>query len=160
LLEGQGMVPVHQAAQCPPRQASIFRHLSEKQFNHIAPWLTHGQAKAGDYLFRYGDPGHTILIVVRGELEALLPYRKKRRMRLAVYGPGMEVGEAGFLNPGPRKADLRAISDVEWVALSHNDLMHIGDHHPRLAMQLISVLSKELGNRLEAADNMLRRLAE
>ncbi|MDX8409318.1 MAG: SulP family inorganic anion transporter [Mariprofundales bacterium] len=160
LLEHQGVVPSHQVAQCPPRQATVFRPLSDKQFNHIAPWLTNGQAKIGDYLFRYGDPGNTILIVVRGELEALLPYRKKRRMRLAVYGPGMAVGEAGFLNPGPRKADLHAISDVEWVALSHDNLMRVGDHHPRLAMLLMRLLSKELGCRLEDADNMLRRLSE
>lgn len=160
LLQTQGITPSHQQLRCPPEQAEIFRHLKQKQFQHIAPWLFRHQAEAGEYLFRYGDAGDSLLIILCGEVEALLPYHKKKRMRLAVYGPGMAVGEVTFLNPGARGADVRALNAVEWMAFSHADLLQVADHHPRLAMQLITLLTSKMGQRLAAADAMLRRLAD
>ncbi|MDQ6951862.1 MAG: SulP family inorganic anion transporter [Mariprofundales bacterium] len=160
LLEEQGLIPAHQIGPCPPRQAKLFRDLSDRQFGHLEPWLTPHHASAGDYLFRCGDAGNSLLIVVHGELEALLPYRKKRRMRLATVGPGMEVGEAAFLNPAPRKTDLRAISDAQWVELSHDDLMRIADHHPRVALRLVQILAQDLGARMANVDAIVQRLAE
>ncbi|MDX8413548.1 MAG: SulP family inorganic anion transporter [Mariprofundales bacterium] len=160
LLHQQKMVPAHHQLHCPPDQSEVFHHLKEKQFQHIAPWLKQHHAAAGDYLFRYGETGEGLMVIVRGEVEALLPYHKKKRMRLAVYGPGMGVGEVAFLNPGPRGADLRALNDVEWVEFSHTDLLQIADRHPRLAMALITQLTSEMGLRLAAADAMLRRLMD
>jgi len=159
LLQAQGIIPAHQMAHCPPRHAKLFRHLTDQQFAHLEPWLTPHQAHADDYLFHYQGAGDALLIIVSGEVEALLPYRKKRRIRLAIYGPGMEVGEASFINPGPRKADLRAISDCEWVEISHEALQRIGEQHPRLALRLIQILAKELGDRMASADAIVRRLA-
>ncbi len=159
LLRAQGLRPAHDQPRCEPRRAAIFSDFSDKQFSRIAPLLTHHEAKSGSYIFRCGDAGDSLCVMVAGEVEVLLPYRKKRRMRLAVCGPGMEVGEAAFLRPGPRTADLKAISDVVWVELSHAQLLRLADAHPRVAMALVTRLSSELCARLAAADAMLRRLA-
>ncbi|RMH49825.1 MAG: hypothetical protein D6682_08445 [Zetaproteobacteria bacterium] len=159
LLQEEGITPSHHQARCAVREAALFSGLSDKQFARVVPLLTHRRAAAGTYLFRCGDPGDALCVVLAGEVEVLLPYRKKKRMRLAVCGPGMAVGEAAFLHPGPRTADLKAISDVEWVELAHGDLLALADAHPRLAMTLVTRLASELGARLAAADAMLRRLA-
>lgn len=114
---------------------------------------------AGDYLFRAGDEGSELFVILRGQIEVLLPYQQEAAMRLAKFGPGMCVGEVRFLEPGPRTADARASEDCVLAVLPHQVFRKLCKKHPELGLQLLLKLAHELSRNLRRADKKLRQLA-
>jgi len=115
--------------------------------------------QAGDYLFRYGDQGSELFVILRGQIEVLLPYQQEESMRLAKFGPGMCVGEVRFLEPGERTADARASEDCELAVLRHEVFLQLSRKYPDLGLQLLLGLAHDLGHNLRRADKKLRQLA-
>jgi len=113
---------------------------------------------AGDYLFRYGDEGSELFVILRGQVEVLLPYQQEESMRLAKFGPGMCVGEVRFLEPGARTADARTTEDCELAVLRHDVFWQLCKKHPELGLQLLLGLAHDLGHNLRRADKKLRQL--
>ena len=114
---------------------------------------------AGDYLFHSGDEGSELFVILRGQVEVLLPYQEGETMRLAKFGPGMCVGEVRFLEPGPRTADARATEDCELGVLRHEVFRQLCRDHAELGLQLLLGLAHELSHNLRRADKKLRQLA-
>jgi len=98
-------------------------------------------------------------VILGGDIEILLPYGKRRKLRLAKFGPGMTVGEITFLEPGPRAADARAAADCQLVGLKHEALKRFCRKHQELGMRLLLSLGHDLSQDLRRADAELRRLA-
>jgi len=117
------------------------------------------EVPAGDYLFRYGDQGAELFVIMSGDVEILLPYSKRRKLRLAKFGPGMTVGEIAFLEPGPRAADARATEDCKLAVLKRDALKRLCRKHQKLGMQLLLSLGHDLSQDLRRTDAELRRLA-
>jgi len=125
----------------------------------LEPFFHSMEVRAGDYLFRSGDQGEELFVILRGDVEILLPYSKRRKLRLAKFGPGMTVGEIAFLEPGPRAADARATKDCELVVLKHDALKRLCRKHSNLGMRLLLSLGHDLSQDLRRSDAELRRLA-
>ncbi len=62
---------------------------------------------AGQFLFRQGDPGASVTLVLDGNLEVSVDGRV-----VAEVGPGAVVGERAWLEAGRRTADVRATTDI------------------------------------------------
>jgi CRP/FNR family transcriptional regulator/CRP/FNR family cyclic AMP-dependent transcriptional regulator len=73
---------------------------------------------------------------------------------LAVFGPGDYFGELALLDGQPRSASAVAIDLVEVYALQRSDFINIVIHHPRIAIQVMNVLSQ----RLRQTDAMIEDL--
>ncbi len=114
---------------------------------------------AGDYLFRSGEHGEELFVILAGEVEVLLPYGGKKKLRLATFGPGMTVGEVAFLEPGPRTADGRVTMDCEVAIFRHKALKKLCSEHSELGMRLLMRLGHNISENLRMADAELRRLA-
>jgi len=66
--------------------------------------------RAGEHLFRRGDPGDAFYVVSHGSLEAYRADRRGNRMVLERLGPGAVVGELALLDGGERSADIAAVT--------------------------------------------------
>jgi len=125
----------------------------------LEPFFHTMEVPAGEYLFHYGDEGAELFVIMSGDVEILLPYSKRRKLRLAKFGPGMTVGEIAFLEPGPRAADARATEDCKLTVLKHDALKRLCHKHQELGLQLLLSLGHDLSQNLRRADAELRRLA-
>lgn len=125
----------------------------------LEPFFHTMEVSAGDYLFRCGDQGKELFVILSGDVEILLPYSKRRKLRLAKFGPGMTVGEIEFLEPGPRAADARATKDCKLAVLRHDALKRLCRKHQELGMRLLLSLGHDLSQDLRRVDAILRRLA-
>jgi nitric-oxide synthase len=67
---------------------------------------------AGDVVFREGDPGDRVHLVLRGRAQA----RQGERV-LSQLLPGQFFGELAILNDTPRTATVHAVEDLETVSL-------------------------------------------
>jgi glutaminase len=101
---------------------------------------------AGAPVFRAGEPGDEILVVVDGELVVSL-VRDGRHIELARAVRGEIVGEVA-LYEGKRTADVDAVSDVRVLRLNKANLMRLRNRYPRIGSRLFWNLSEILAGRL------------
>lgn len=78
--------------------------------------LPRRSAKAGEYLFRHGDPGDEAFLVMSGEIEILLAEDGKERV-LSVVKRGDVVGEMALLSHAPRIASARVRVTAELIVV-------------------------------------------
>lgn len=99
----------------------------------------------GEILFRLGDPGDSLYIVLSGRVKCFLDGAEGRHVTLALLGPGEIVGELALFDPEEkRSASVSAVEDTVCLVLSRENFMGALADSPSLAMELIEVLSRRL----------------
>ena len=105
----------------------------------------------GDMLFRAGDPGDAVFIVVEGEIEVRNTTPGGRDIRLVAFGPGALVGEIAALDGGSRSADVAAIRRSRLWRIPRKPLLAALEAEPKAAVALVI----ELSARLRVADGAI-----
>lgn len=77
----------------------------------------------GAVLFREGDPGHELLLIVAGHVRLSRRTEAGDALQLATLGPGEVVGEMAVLSPAPRSAGAVAVGRVKLAHLSRDALL-------------------------------------
>jgi CRP-like cAMP-binding protein len=102
----------------------LMRHLPAEEIEQILPCIRDRGLKAGEILFKAGDPGDALYIVARGKVEVLsngAPGAGASGGALAVLGDGHAFGEMSLLSGGPRTATIRAVEDTDLLEISKED---------------------------------------
>ncbi|OIO55068.1 MAG: hypothetical protein COX57_01790 [Alphaproteobacteria bacterium CG_4_10_14_0_2_um_filter_63_37] len=110
-------------------------------------------------LFKAGDEEDALYMVVRGEVDIILPTTSHHHRRLATFGPGTFFGEVAFLDPGPRTADAVATQECELLVLDQQGFNRLLQVDQNAGMALLQALSRELGQHLRWADREIHQLA-
>lgn len=85
--------------------------------------LNQKKLKEGQHLYHQGEFGDHFALVLKGELASVIPGANKRTQVLNLI-PEMDIaGEAGFLNPGPRVADIVANRESTIVEIPRKKLL-------------------------------------
>jgi len=140
-------------------ESELLAPFSDKEKTLLSSFFEEGDIKAREFLFRSGEDNDALFVIVRGDVELLLPYGRKKHLRLATFGPGMAVGEISFLEPGECTTDARAITDCRVAMMKHATLKRMCKQHAELGMRFLMRLGHELSEELHMADAELRRLA-
>jgi 1-acyl-sn-glycerol-3-phosphate acyltransferase len=130
------------------RSIPFFRNLPATALEAVASQLQPERHSRGDVIFREGEPGETMYLVVAGQVEVLAG---ADQAPLAALGPGSFVGELALLLGEPRSATLRVVADTMLWALHRRDLDVLLTEHPVIGVEL----SRELGRRLVATNRQL-----
>ncbi|MEO8356977.1 MAG: SpoIIE family protein phosphatase [Chloroflexota bacterium] len=102
--------------------------------------------KPGEILFREGDPGEHMYVVVSGELEILMAPDTTNELILNIVQAGEYLGEMSLVTGAPRTASVRARDDIVLLSISRTQLMDLLQRHPHLASTMVNVLSRRLDN--------------
>ena len=130
------------------RSIPFFRNLPAGALEAVAAQLQPEHHRRGDVVFRQGEAGETMYLVVSGQVEVLAG---ADQAPLAALGPGSFVGELALLLGEPRSATLRVGADTWLWALRRADLDRLLTEHPLIGVEL----SRELGRRLVATNHQL-----
>ena len=106
--------------------------------------LTMGDAARTQVVFREGEDGHTLHLVLEGKVKISRSSNDGRENVLAVLGPGEVIGELSLFDPGPRTATATALTDLSYVSLDHADLRPWLGTRPEVAELLLQVLARRL----------------
>ncbi len=101
-----------------------------KTFGSIWIRLYQKRIKESQYLYRAGDKGNTLTLVIDGEIAVYVPENNGGAILHDLIGPDDIVGEACFLNPGIRNADVIANKDSTIVELPRKKLLAYLAKHP------------------------------
>jgi CRP-like cAMP-binding protein len=83
----------------------------------LASRLERRELSTGEALFRQGDPGDRLYLVMRGRLQASITGPDGAAQRLGEIGPGELVGETALLRGTPRLASVQAIEPTVLASL-------------------------------------------
>ncbi|HEX5838142.1 MAG TPA: PP2C family protein-serine/threonine phosphatase [Anaerolineales bacterium] len=124
----------------------FFTDLPEDELDRIMAQLEIVNLKSGEILFREGDPGENMYIVVSGDLEILMAPDTDNELILNRVPQGEYIGEMSLVTGAPRTASVRAHGDVVLLSMSRTQLLDLLHQHPQLASTMVSVLSHRLDN--------------
>lgn len=131
----------------PLANIPFFTDLPDKELDRLLSELETIELESGTILFREGDPGEHLYIVVSGELEILMGPGTKDELILNTLHPGEYVGEMSLIQPeGHRSTGARALGNIILLSMSRNQFRGLLERHPELAKSMISVLSQRLVN--------------
>jgi CRP-like cAMP-binding protein len=99
----------------------LMRHLPAEQIERILPCIRDRHLKAGEILFKAGDPGDALYIVARGKVDVLANGAKASTSAIAELDEGHAFGEMSLLSGGPRTATIRAGEDTDLLEISKHD---------------------------------------
>src|SRR6185503_6656014 len=92
--------------------ASFFQSLDSTALNDLLPKLDWINLAGGDTLFRAGEPGDAMYVVIAGRLRILTTRYNGAEEIIREIAPGESVGELALLTGNPRSATVRAIRDT------------------------------------------------
>jgi len=95
--------------------------------------------KAGDVLFRKGDPAKVMYVVLSGELR--VGDGNKIFEQLA---PGGLVGEMALIDHAPRAATVTALTDSTLAEIDEKRFLFLTQQTPSFALNVMRVLSQRL----------------
>lgn len=96
------------------------------ELENAAEWV---RLRAGETLFRAGDPADAAYVVLGGRLAVERPGPSGTEL-LGDIGPGGFVGELGIVDSAPRMADVRARRDSTLVRLERGVFERLLARHP------------------------------
>ncbi len=129
--------------------------------DEIAILLNHMQEHtyaSGECLFKRGDPGDTLYMLLSGRIEIRVPVSQDGLYkRLVALRPGAIFGEMAILRGAPRSADAVATEDAtEVLSLHSSALDQLRLDHPGIALTLIRNIGVHLAVRLASSTEELR----
>jgi len=125
-------------------RAPLLRKLPAEALLRLAGFAHLRPMAKGETLFRRGDPGTGLLLVVKGRIRVSVPSSEGRDGVLNLMRAGEVVGEIALLDGHARTADAIADTDGEVMLLERRDLLPLLEENGALALALMEVLCERL----------------
>ena len=135
------------------KKVPLFASLSEANLQHLASLLRWKSLEKGDVLFRQGDEGTTLYVIMQGRIRISLS-RRMEKMTLAILGQGEFLGEMALLDGQPRSADASALEDSHLYALNRQDFLSFLVNNENAVRAILFSLSM----RLRKTDDLLAEI--
>ena len=129
----------------------LFRVIEKVKFHNI---------QSGDYVFEEGDEGESLFIIVTGEAEVLSHTKEGELVRYAKLKEGDFFGEFSFFLKSQRNCSVKAITEVDVLELTKEDLDQITEKHPRVSEVLFDFYKDRVVFRLMAISEVFRCLSD
>jgi CRP-like cAMP-binding protein len=125
-------------------QVSLFKGLDGSQLSELAGMARVRALKRKEELFHKGDDGSEIYCVVKGKLKALTTSLGGDDVVFSIQGPGDVFGEVAALGLMQRTATVTAVEACELLALPRREFLFFLERHPKVALELISIMARRL----------------
>jgi CRP/FNR family cyclic AMP-dependent transcriptional regulator len=122
----------------------MFADLETDELQRISGLCHTRHLKAGEMLFRKGDPGDSLFGLRRGQIRIEAGASGGSRQTLNFMGPGDLFGEVAVLDGQSRTADATAGEPSELFVLRREDFLGFLEREPRVAIKIIQLLCQRI----------------
>jgi CRP-like cAMP-binding protein len=125
------------------RQVALLAALDDADLDALATTAEPRDFPAGAPLFRQGEPGDGLWMLLEGEISISLR-REGAVVELNRLGPGSAIGEMALIDGEPRSADAVALGAAELLFLPRERAMDVLSSRPAALLALLRMLCARL----------------
>jgi CRP-like cAMP-binding protein len=150
-------------------QIPLFASLESEDRTSLAKRILRQSFPKGSTLFRRGEPGNALYIIIRGQIRIFASTRQGNEITLALLGPGEFFGEMALLDGEPRSANAEATEETELHFLDRDNFFFFLMHKESALRAILCALSRRLRRTddllteayfLQISHRLARKLAE
>jgi CRP/FNR family cyclic AMP-dependent transcriptional regulator len=130
----------------------LFEHLTEEDRTVLSAVVDARELAGDEILFRAGEPGESLYVVRKGEIELYIKDTAGQKIVLNVAREGEIFGELALLDRGARTATAVAQIDSELLELDRDGLLLLFQRTPHAGLRLMAAM----GHMTRKADELLR----
>jgi CRP/FNR family transcriptional regulator, cyclic AMP receptor protein len=130
------------------KNVPLFSSCNEKQLRSIATSGKEVSFEEKRTIFKEGDIGVGLLIILEGEVKVLVGKRTRRRL-----GPGAFFGEISLLDGEPRSATVVTETPVRAFAITLWNFRSVLKEHPSLPLKMLEEVAKRLRDNERSLSN-------
>jgi len=130
-------------------KCDLLRHLAAERIEPLLDRMQLREAKAGETVFRIGEPGDALYIVASGIIEVLKAGGEGVRAEL---GEGQAFGEMSLLSRGVHSRTIRAKVDTQLLTIGKDDFYRLVAEDPFLDAQVRKLSHERTMSNLHAGD--------
>lgn len=124
----------------------LFASLAPGSLESLIDRLTLVDLIPGEVLFREGDPGSTLYVVVEGEVAVVS--EGPPRLEVSRLGPGAFFGEVALVTEQPRSATITATAATQLLAIDRDVIASLVADHADVLPVILRFLRERLVDRL------------
>ena len=109
----------------------------------------------GQYVFKAGDRGDTMYVVIEGEVEVMVG-----STTVEIAGPGSMVGEMALIDDEPRSATVVAKTHCRLVTVDQGQFQYMVSEGPFFALEVMKVMAdrlRKMNAKIRSKTNQARR---
>lgn len=125
------------------KRIPLFASLADVDLDNLAILLRRKGLTKGETLFRQGDEGTALYIILQGKIKISLS-RRTDTVTLALLGEGEFLGEMALLDGLPRSADAIALEESQLYVLNRTDFLSFLINNENAVRATLSALSLRL----------------
>ena len=137
------------------RAVPLFAELDDAAYAALSGRLTRGALARGEDLFREGDPGDALHVIVDGKVKICRTAADGRENVIAILGRGDLLGELSLFDAQPRGATATAVVDSDLVTLAKGDFHAWLGECPEVSYDLLRALAVRLRQTNEAMADLV-----
>ncbi len=140
------------------KNVPIFSDLSKKELGEIEKIIHRREFKKGEPIFRMGDPGLGMYIIINGSIDIVEEKEKGKSTSLAILKDGAFFGDLALLDEAPRSASAIANETSSILGFFRPDFLDLLYRKPNLGIKILFSLAKIIGERLRRTNEQLGQI--
>ena len=133
------------------KKVPLLQSLSDTNLEALSLSLRSQRLRKKQALFRKGDEGTALYIIMKGRIKIVLPSKVGEEVILTIFSEGDFLGEMSLLDEKPRSADAVAMEVSEVYVLNRTDFLSFLQKNGDAIKCVLSCLSE----RLRKTDDLL-----
>ena len=138
------------------RPIPLFADLSDEELTRIAELCETTSHESGEYIFREGEPGNRLFIIVEGGVRISREIPGAGEEALAVLKRGALFGEMAVFDRSERSSDAISHGGTTVLTISRAEFEMLLDFNRALAYKLLWAMVRMLSGRLRNTNDSLR----
>jgi CRP-like cAMP-binding protein len=138
------------------RACSLFQPLGSEQLRKVAAIARHRDLAAGEAVFREGDVGDEMFVVVAGKVRISKQVQGVGEEALSILEAGSYFGEMAMMDDSPRSADAIAHTTCALAVIQRDDLDQLMFVDRDLAYDLLWTFVRTLASRLRETNEKIK----
>jgi uncharacterized membrane protein len=122
----------------------LFQLFDDDELSELAREIDEKSYVSGQTIFRAGEPGGDMQVVLSGLVETFILDDDGHRVVLAEVEPGEMFGEMSLLDSDPRSASAVAAAATRTCVIDREDLKNLFGKKPHSALDILTVLSRRI----------------
>ena len=131
-----------------------FSGLSTDELDSIRKSIFERTAERGEIILLEGEPAKALYFVVSGAVKLFKTSAEGKEQILSIVRPAESFGDVPIFDGGPNPISAQAMAPLSLYGIRKGDLEVVLREHPRVALNVISVLSSQVRHFMSLVEDL------